>query len=252
MEIKQDFKEMTLVEHLDDLRKCVIRVLISVVLGFSAAYYFAEPITYFLLGPLIKVVGKQSIVYLSIFDKVTVQFHLAFVAGAIISSPLWFWQVWVFIRPALHDAEKKVIRPFLVLGFFLFWSGVSFTYYIVLPFAIKMFTSFGLSDIQANIDMKEFILVTIKIMFFMGLLFQLPMAMIIMGFMGIVTKQSLRAMRRYIYVIFTVLAAVLTPPDVISQLIMLLPLIFLFELGIIFVALIVHPYLHKRSAALDT
>ena len=144
MEIKQDFKEMTLVEHLDDLRQCLVRVLISLMLGFAGAYYFSEKITYFLLAPLMAVVGKQSIVYLSIFDKVTVQFHLAFVAGAILSSPLWFWQVWLFIRPALHEAEKKVVRPFLFLGFLLFCAGVAFTYYILLPFAINMFTSFGL------------------------------------------------------------------------------------------------------------
>jgi sec-independent protein translocase protein TatC len=248
MEIKQDFKEMTLIEHLDDLRHCLVRVLIALMLGFSGAYYFSEQITYFLLAPLVAVVGKQSIVYLSIFDKVTVQFHLAFVAGAILSSPLWFWQIWVFIRPALHEAEKKVVRPFLLLGFFLFCSGVVFTYAIVLPFAIKMFTSFGLADIQATIDMKDFILVTIKIMFFMGMLFQLPMAMLILGFMGVVTKYSLREMRRYVYVVFTIVAAVLTPPDVISQLIMLVPLVVLFEVGIILVALIVHPYLHKRTS----
>jgi sec-independent protein translocase protein TatC len=221
-------------------------VIVALVIGFTGAYYFSEQITYFLLEPLIAIVGKQSIVYLSIFDKVTVQFHLAFVAGAILSSPLWFWQIWVFIRPALHEAEKKMVRPFLTLGFFLFCTGVGFTYYILLPFGINMLTSFGLADIKATIDMKDFILVTIKIMLFMGLMFQLPMAMIILGFMGIVTKQSLHAMRRYVYVIATIVAAVFTPPDVISQLLMLVPLLVLFELGVLLVALIVHPYLYKK------
>ncbi|MDH4467393.1 MAG: twin-arginine translocase subunit TatC [Bacteriovoracaceae bacterium] len=246
MAIKQDFKEMTLVEHLDDLRACLIRVVIALCLGFFAAYYFSEQITYFLLAPLVAVVGKQNIIYLSIFDKVTVQFHLAFVAGAILSSPLWFWQVWLFIRPALHDEEKKMVRPILMLGFFLFCAGVCFTYYILLPFGINMFTSFGLADIKANIDMKDFILMTIKVMFFMGLMFQIPMAMLIIGFMGIVTKQSLHAMRRYVYVGATIVAAVFTPPDVISQLMMLIPLIVLFELGVMLVALIVHPYLERK------
>lgn len=242
-------QEMSFVEHLEELRGCLIKILMTLVIGFAVAYYFSETITYFLLKPLVDVVGKQNIVYLSIFDKVTVQFHLAFLAGAILSSPIWFWQIWTFLRPALHDSEKKVVRPFLALGFLLFCFGVAFTYFVLLPFAIETFTSFGLADIQANIDMKDFILVVIKIMLFMGLLFQLPMAMVILGFMGVVTKYSLSQWRRYVYVIFAIASAILTPPDVISQLMLMIPLIILFELGILLVALIVHPYLHKKHMA---
>ena len=244
---KHHFKEMTIVEHLDELRTMMIKILLIIFMGFFAIYGLSDYLTSCLLKPLKEALGSHGqIVYLSVFDKVVVQLQLSFWATVIATSPLLFWQLWAFIRPGLYEKEAKVIKPFMWVGFLLFASGVLFAYFVVFPFTLNILVNFGTTDIVASISFSDYILLTIKVLVLFGVLFQIPNVMIILGFLEVVTKQSLAALRRYVYVGFTVLAAVITPPDVVSQLILLVPLIILFELGIIGVALIVHPYLYRK------
>ncbi len=244
---KTHFKEMTLIEHLDELRTMLIKVLIILFVGFGIVYNFSDQLSSILLSPLKTALhGQGQIVFLSIFDKVIVQLQLSFWATIILTSPLWFWQIWNFIKPALYHNEVRVIKPFMMTGFFLFCLGVWFAYSIVFPFTIDVLVHFGTSDVTATISYQDYIILTIKALVLFGLLFQIPNVMVILGFLEIVTKQSLSRIRRYVYVVFTVVAGIITPPDVISQLVLLMPLILLYEVGILAVALIVHPYLYKK------
>lgn len=247
---KTHFKEMTLVEHLEDLRQCLFRIVFILLVGVIFTYSLSDYLTNLLLVPLQKNLGAQGqIVFLNVFDKVIVQLQLSFWSCAILTSPLWFWQIWKFIKPGLYEKEIHLIRPFIYSGFLLFCAGVAFAYFVIFPNTLALLLNFGTQEIHASINFSEYMLLSVKVLVLFGFLFQIPNVMVILGFLEIVTKQSLAALRRYLYVAFTVLAGVITPPDVISQIMLLLPLILLYEIGVLAVALIVHPYLHKKYAS---
>ncbi|MBL7665885.1 MAG: twin-arginine translocase subunit TatC [Bacteriovoracaceae bacterium] len=240
-------KEMSLVEHLTELRVRAIRVLVILIIGFFLCYNFGEIIAEFLMLPLREALGSTGkVVYLGLLDKVLAQMQVAFWSAILLTSPFWFREVWLFIRPGLHDREAKIILPFLAAGFFLFWGGVAFGYYLVFPYTFEAIMSFGSSNVEAALDYREYLILASKVLVCLGFVFQLPNVMLILGFMDLVTKQSLRELRRYIYVIFSVFAAIITPPDVITMMALWIPLVLLYEVGIIAVALIVHPYLKRK------
>lgn len=239
---------MSFTEHLEELRKTLIRVVIILGVSFFACYGQGEYISEFLLVPLRDSLSKDigQIVYLGLLDKVLSQLQVAFWTSIIISSPLWFYQIWKFVKPGLYKHEVKAVRPFLIVGFFLFWLGIAFGYYLVFPLTFQTLLSFGVQNVTASISLKEYLVLISKVLVFLGMVFQLPNVMLILGFMGLVTKYSLREMRSYIYVGFAVLSAILTPPDPYTMLGLWIPLVLLFEVGIWVVAIIVHPYLARQ------
>ena len=250
-------KEMSFTEHLDELRTTLIRMAVILVVTFVVTYVFGATISEFLLHPLREALSARAgafqivsdkIVYLGILDKVISQVQVAFWSSMILSSPLWFFELWRFIRPGLYSYEVKVVRPFILVGFILFILGVLFGYFLVFPFTFQTLLNFGVSEVQATIGLRDYLVLSSKVLVLLGFLFQLPNIMLILGFMGVVTKQSLRKMRRYIYVAFAVLSACLTPPDILTMMGLWLPMILLFEFGIWAVAFIVHPYLSRQHS----
>jgi len=244
-------KEMSLTEHLEELRTTVIRVVIVILGSFVLAYSFGEYIAEALLTPLRNALENDpsgKVVYLGLLDKVLSQLQVAFWSSIIISSPLWFYEVWRFVKPGLYDHEIKAVRPFICVGFVLFLLGVAFGYFLVFPLTFDILLSFGVKNVEATISLKEYLVLSSKVLVLLGLLFQLPNAMLILGFMGIVTKQSLRNMRGYIYVGLAVASAVLTPPDPMTMMALWFPMVLLFELGLLAVAGIVHPYLARQHS----
>lgn len=248
-------KEMTVSEHLDELRRTLMRVFVILIVTFFVSYHFGDKLSEILLAPLRETLRDDNlgqVVYLGIFDKILSQLQVAFWSAVLVSSPLWFIEVWRFVRPGLYEAEAKVVRPFLFIGFILFSCGVAFGYFIVFPLTFKMLMDFGVENVAATISLKDYLVTTSKILVLLGFIFQLPNIMLILGFMGLVTKYWLRDKRRYIYVAFAVLAAVVTPPDPYTMLAMWIPLVLLFELGIWAVAIIVHPWLERRTMEEDS
>lgn len=243
---------MSVVEHLEELRTTLVRIAIILAAGFLVTYGLGEHISEILLSPLRDALGSENaggqIVYLGLLDKVLSHFQLAFWSDILLTSPIWFYQLWQFIKPGLYDYEVKAVRPFIFVGFVLFCLGVSFGYFLVFPLTFQTLMGFGVQNITATISLKDYIVLAAKVLVFLGLIFQLPNLLLILGFMGVVTKYSLRAMRQYIYVGFAVLSAFLTPPDVITMLGLWLPLVCLFEVGILAVAVIVHPYLERQHS----
>jgi len=244
-------KEMSLTEHLEELRKTVIRVVIILAVSFFIAYSFGDMISEFLLAPLRGALSKDSkdqIVYLGLLDKVLSQLQVSFWSSILLSSPIWFYEVWRFVKPGLYEHETKAVKPFIFVGFLLFVLGVLFGYFVVFPLTFETLLSFGVGNVNASISLKEYLILSSKVLVFLGVVFQLPNVLLILGFMGIVTKYSLREKRRYVYLGFAVLSAMITPPDVITMMGLWLPLAALFEVGILAVALIVHPYLARHHS----
>lgn len=249
-------KSMSFVDHLHELRTTFIKVVIILGVAFVFCYFLGEQLSEILLKPLRVVIGEEEgvqgkIVYLSILDKVLAHFQLAFWSAIILSSPLWFYQVWRFIEPGLYPQEKKVIAPFVLVGFLLFAAGVIFGYQIALPLALETLMNFGVADIEATIELRGHLSLMVKILVMLGFLFQLPNILLILGFMGLVTKQSLRKWRSYIYFALAVLSALLTPADVVTMLGLWIPMVILYEVGTGAVALLVHPYLARKNAEDD-
>lgn len=239
---------MSFWEHVEELRKVLMRIAIILVVAFCCTTYFADDITEFLLAPLrATLIDTKAgvIVYHSIFEKTLVQLDVSIWWAIMFSSPLWFWQVWGFIRPGLHDHEARAVRPFMVFGWALFISGMAFGYYIVFPYSFKLLSMYGVTNVEANISLREYVSMASKILLLLGVLFQFPNVLLILGFMGLVTKQVLRKFRRIVYVGLAVAAAIFSPPDIMSMMAVWIPLCILYEVGIILVAWIVHPYLQR-------
>jgi sec-independent protein translocase protein TatC len=241
-------KEMSFMDHLEELRVRVIRTVIILTVSFSVCYYNSSVISEFLLVPLREALGTDGkVIFTGLFDKVTAELQMALWSSIFFASPLWFREVWLFIRPGLYEKEIMAIRPFIILGFFLFLCGASFGYYVLFPFTFKTLISYGVQNVDAMLNLQEYLLLASKILVLLGILFQLPNVMLILGFMGLVTKYSLRSWRRYMAVIFALAAAIITPTtDVLSMMCVWLPLMFLYEIGILGVAWVVHPYLKKK------
>lgn len=238
---------MSFWEHVEELRKVVMRIVIILVISFVATTYFVDDITELLLKPLREslLINKSGvIVYHSIFEKTLVQFDVSIWWAIMFSSPLWFYEVWKFIRPGLHPHEIRAVRPFMVFGWLLFFGGMAFGYY-VFPVVFGFLSTMGVKDVEANINLRDYISMISQILLFLGLIFQFPNVLLILGFMGVVTKQVLRKFRRYVYVILAIAAAIFSPPDVMSMLAVWIPLCVLYEVGVVLVALIVHPYLQS-------
>jgi sec-independent protein translocase protein TatC len=239
---------MSFWEHVEELRKMVMRVLVILVISFLCTTYFADDITEFLLKPLretLILTKTGGIVYHSIFEKTLVQLDVSIWWSIMFSSPFWFYQVWRFIRPGLHAYEIKAVKPFMIFGWMLFVAGMCCGYYFAFPVAFKFLSLYGVTNVEANISLRDYISTASQILLFLGIIFQFPNILLILGFMGLVTKQLLRKFRRYVYVGLSIFAAIFSPADVMSMLAVWIPLCLLYEVGIVLVAWIVHPYLKK-------
>lgn len=239
---------MSFMEHLEELRTRLIRVLIILVISFGVCYYYSNTIQDFLLVPLREAMGTNGkVIFTGLLDKVLAELQIAFWSCVFLASPLWFREAWLFIKPGLYENEVKAIRPFIFVGFFLFLAGVAFGYFIIFPFTFKTLITAGVTNVEAMLNLQDYLLLSSKVLVFLGLLFQMPNIIIILGFMGLVTKYSLRNMRRYLAVAFAIAAAVITPtPDILSMMFVWVPMMVLYEIGIIAVAWIVHPYLKRK------
>ena len=186
-------------EHLEELRTRIIRILIILVISFGVCYFFATDIQEILLAPLrVALGGHGRIVFTGLLDKVIAELTMAFWSCVLLASPFWFREIWLFVRPGLYDHEAKAVAPFLFLGFLLFIAGVCFGYYVIFPFTFKTLINAGVKDVEAMLNLQDYLMLSAKVLVFLGLMFQLPNVVMILGFMGIVTKYTLREIRRYV------------------------------------------------------
>ena len=226
----EDSKE-GLLEHLLELRKTVVHIVIAVLIGVVAAFYFlTTPLMNFILEP-IQTRGIQ-VIYTALSEAFTTQIRVAIVAGVVIVSPYVVWQIWCYIKPALYDHEIRLFRRLFFLALILFLLGIFFCYNYVYGLAINFFmvSGEGLATPMLSIDKYVSFLFSFLLPF--GIVFELPIAVFMLSKKGLVTYRQLCSWRKYIFFGIFILAAVLTPPDVISQVMLGLPMYALFEIGV--------------------
>jgi sec-independent protein translocase protein TatC len=233
MESTED-KKMSLTEHLIELRKRLIRSAIALAVGFFVCYYYKEWIFDIITRPLTQVLPKNSyLIYTGLTEAFFVYMKLAFFASLIITCPFILYQIWKFIAPGLLPREKKYVVPFVLSSTLLFLGGILFGYFVALPPAFEFFVSFNNKYLQALISFRDYISLFVTFLLGFGLSFELPVFIFFLAKLGIVNAKMLSRQRRYAILIIFIVAAILTPsPDALSQILMAIPLMFLYEVSI--------------------
>jgi sec-independent protein translocase protein TatC len=229
-----DEKKLPLTTHLQELRKRLILSFIAVGGGFALCYAFAEKIFDILAAPLLKMMPTGgSLIFTSVAEAFFTYMKVAFISGLILASPFVLYQIWAFVAPGLYRNEKKYVVPFVLAGSFFFAIGILFAYTIALPIGFKFLLGFATDFIKPLPSMKEYLSFSIKFLLAFGLVFEFPVVLVLLARIGVVDAKTLARQRKYAILLIFVFAAILTPPDIISQVIVALPMIGLYELSIL-------------------
>jgi len=229
-----DEKKLPLTTHLQELRKRLILSFIAVGGGFALCYTFAEKIFDILAAPLLEMMPQGgSLIFTSVAEAFFTYMKVAFVAGLILASPFVLYQIWAFVAPGLYRHEKKYVVPFVLAGSFFFALGIFFGYYVALPIGFKFLLGFATDFIKPLPSMKEYLSFSIKFLLAFGLVFEFPVVLVLLARIGVVDAKTLARQRKYAILLIFVFAAIVTPPDIVSQVIVALPMIGLYELSIL-------------------
>lgn len=229
-----DEKKQPLTSHLQELRKRLIFSFIAVVGGFIICYAFSKDLFDILCKPLLKVMPSGgSLIFTSVAEAFFTYMKVAFIAGFILTSPFVLFQVWAFVAPGLYRNEKRYVIPFVAAGSFFFALGILFAYFVAIPVGFKFLLGYATDFIKPMPSMKEYLSFSIKFLLAFGLVFEFPVVLVLLARIGVVDAKMLARHRKYAILLIFIFAAVMTPPDVISQLLMAIPLMGLYELSII-------------------
>lgn len=227
--------------HIADLRKRLVISCITVVIMFFACFSFYEPILEWMMAPVKHALpAGTSMIAVEIQETFFTAMKVAFFGGFIISLPVIFWQLWLFLAPGLYDHEKKLVVPFVFFATLMFLLGASFAYYIVVPVGFDFLIAFGNSVVSVLPSIGKYVGFFTKLLIGFGIAFELPVITFFLAKIGLVNDQMLKDFFRYAVVLIFIVAAVLTPPDVISQVLMAAPLLILYGVSI-YIAKVFNP-----------
>jgi sec-independent protein translocase protein TatC len=219
---------MGFLDHLEELRKRIIYALVALTAGAIAGIIFSQRLIDLLTRPL-----HTDLVFLSPSEALVTQLKVALIAGALVASPVIFYQFWRFVRPALRPGEAKYITWAVLFSTLFFIGGMAFAYFIMVPFGMKFLLSFETEKLHAMLSIKNYVGTVTGFMFAAGLIFQMPIVIFFVTKLGIIKPRVLVKNQRIAIVIIFIVAAILSPPDVFSQIMMAIPLLVLYYLSII-------------------
>ena len=229
--------KMTLMQHFAELRRRILWTALVFVFSFAFGWIVAPYVELFLVEPLTSVWGDATLIYTKLTDGLMIKFSLSTLIALVVTIPVLMWHIWAYVAPGLHKNEKQLLLPIFLISPILFVCGAAFACYVLFPFVFKFFL-----DISATKDVPTVLLPAVKgyLGFAIGLLkvfgiaFQLPLVLIALNKMGILPKQTAIKCRRYVIICIFIAAAILTPPDIVSQILLALPMWLLFETSLLF------------------
>ncbi|HPI40805.1 MAG TPA: twin-arginine translocase subunit TatC [Pseudobdellovibrionaceae bacterium] len=220
-------------EHLVELRTRIIHSLYAILIGTILCWSISEHIFALIKQPIISYLPEQGLIYTGPLDKFMTFLKLSFFSGVAISCPFWLYQIWKFVAPGLYSHEKKYSIGFIGFGTVMFFLGILFSYFVVLPMAFKFLMTFGGDADKPMIAIDRYLSFVSEIILMFGVAFELPLVLVTLGLMGVIDVQFLKEKRRYAIVGISILCAIITPPDAISMVLMMIPMILLYELSIV-------------------
>ncbi|WP_370980712.1 twin-arginine translocase subunit TatC [Agaribacterium sp. ZY112] len=230
-----DDKGQPLVEHLLELRSCLLRALVAVLLIFLGLFSFANEIYEFVAEPLQRFLPENtSMIATDVASPFLTPFKLTLFAAIYIAMPYILYQIWRFVGPALYTKEKRIVIPMMVSSIALFYAGTAFAYFVVFPLVFQFFTSIGPESVSMMTDISSYLSFVIKLFFAFGIAFEIPIATILLIYAEVISAENLGKKRPYVIVFCFILGMFMTPPDVISQLLLAIPMWLLFEAGLFF------------------
>ena len=230
-------KEMTLMQHFAEMRRRVLWTLGFFLFAFVVGWYVAPWVMSFMTAPLIDAWGGGELLYTGLTDGLMIRLSLAAGVGIMLTVPVALWNVWVFIAPGLRVGERRFIWPAMILSPVLFLMGAGFAFYVLFPFAFRFFIELTNDMPVPSVLMpaaRDYLSFAIGMLKIFGLAFQMPLVLVLMNRIGFLSRATMVKMRRYAIVLIIIAAAVLTPPDVVSQVLLAFPMWALFEVSILF------------------
>ena len=230
-------KKMTLVQHFSELRRRILWTALIFIVAFCVGIYISPWIQNLLTAPLLNVWPGGAVLYSGLADGMMIDLSLGLTFGLMIILPVAMWHIWAFVAPGLKNNERRFILPFLIMSPILFILGAAFAFYVLFPVVFKFFVELNFSSpVPAVVapSVRDYLTMSIGLLKIFGLAFQLPLVMVLMNRIGVLKRSYVVKIRRYIIVLIAIVAAVLTPPDIVSQIILAIPLWLLFEISILF------------------
>jgi sec-independent protein translocase protein TatC len=232
--------EGTLISHLLELRTRLLRACVAVLIAFIPCAYYSNALFDFLSTPLVsKLPPGQKLIATTVTATFTAPLKLALAAALLIAMPYVLFQIWAFVAPGLYRKEKRFAVPLLVTAIVLFYIGVAFSYFFVFPMVFRFFVATTPHNVQLMADINNYIQFALTLFVAFGVAFETPVAVVLLVLTNLVTLQKLRAVRGYVLILVFIIAAILTPTDVMSQTSMAVPMYLLYEGGILFAAILV-------------
>ena len=224
-----------LMTHLLELRNRLLKIFVAVLVVFVILFPFSESLYLYISEPLRALLPSAStMIATEVTSPFLTPFKLALVSAMFISMPYSLYQLWAFVAPALYQQEKKIVVPLFCASVILFYAGMAFAYYLVFPLVFMFFTSVAPEGISVMPDIRAYLDFVLKLFMAFGLSFQIPIAVVILSWLGTVNPNNLAKKRPYVFVLCFVVGMLLTPPDIISQVLLAVPMWLLFEVGILF------------------
>src|SRR4030042_2785069 len=225
--------KLPFIGHLEELRKRLVVCFIAIGIGFAVSYGFKEKIFEILTLPLIAAMQEgDNLIFTGISEAFFTYLKVAFLSGVMLAAPVILYEFWMFVAPGLYQKERRLLFPIVFLSSFFFVGGALFGYFVVFPFGFKYFLGFATEHIRPLPSMKEYMSLSSKMLLAFGLVFELPLLITLLSRLGLISVAFLKKNRKYAILLIFIIAAILTPPDALTQILMAIPMIGLYEISI--------------------
>ena len=231
---KNSMEKLPLVQHLIELRRSLLRSVIAIVVFFVILFPFADEIYNFIADPIVQAIPGSNLIAIGVISPFLTPLKMSLILAIYIAMPYLLYQLWMFIAPALYRHEKRLVLPLVVSSTLLFYAGLVFSFYIVFPVIFGFLAGVGPDSVNFAPDIQYYLDFILKVSFAFGVAFEVPVVTILLIIFGVTTPKKLKKNRSYIIVGSFVIGMILTPPDVISQFLIAIPIWLLFETGLIF------------------